>query len=146
MPDFTIKGNPGGIRSRAATTRSKAESFSSTGDALATITTDGWNSRAGDRFREKFDTEPERWRASGDGFVTAANALENYADALDHAQSRARSAEREYARGDQVSQDAKGGVRRGRLPRPGQGARRGRGRPGHDADHHPVPRPGRSDP
>ena len=107
MPDFTITGNPGGIRSRAATTRSKAESFSSTGDALATITTDGWNSRAGDRFREKFDTEPERWRASGDGFITAANALENYADALDHAQSRARSAEREYARGDQVSRDAK---------------------------------------
>ena len=107
MPDFTIEGNPGGIRSRAATTRSKADVFMSTGDALAKITTDGWNSRAGDRFREKFDTEPERWRASGDGFVTAAAALENYADALDHAQSRARWAEKEYARGDQVSQDAR---------------------------------------
>ena len=35
------------------------------------------------------------------------NALENYADALEHAQSRAQWAEREYARGEQVSQDAK---------------------------------------
>ena len=107
MPDFHIDGNPGAVRSRAATTRSKAELFMSTGDALAKITTDGWNSRAADRFREKFDTEPDRWRESGDGFITAAGALESYADALQDAQSRAKWAEGEYARGEQVTQDAK---------------------------------------
>ena len=107
MPDFHIDGNPGAVRSRAATTRSKAELFMSTGDALAKITTDGWNSRAADRFREKFDTEPDRWRESGDGFITAAGALEAYADALQDAQSRAKWAEGEYARGEQVTRDAK---------------------------------------
>ncbi len=107
MPDFHVDGSPDGVRSRAATMRSKAESFISTGDGLAKITTDGWNSRAADRFRDKFDTEPERWRQSGDGFITAAGALEAYAGALESAQSRAEWAEGEYARGEQVTQDAK---------------------------------------
>ena len=107
MPDFHIDGNPGGVRSRAATMRSKAESFISTGDGLAKVTTDGWTSRAADRFRDKFDTEPERWRQSGDGFITAAGALEAYAGELESAQSRAEWAEKEYARGEQVTQDAK---------------------------------------
>jgi len=107
VPDFTIRGNPGAIRSRAGTTRSKAEEFIATGDGLARITTDGWNSRAGERFREKFSTEPERWRAAGQGFLTAANALDAYASALESAQSRARWAQREYARGDRVSDSAK---------------------------------------
>lgn len=107
MPDFTIEGSPSGIRGRVATMRSKAHEFVATGDALARITTDGWNSRAADRFREKFSTEPARWRASGEGFLTAASALEAYASALESAQSRATWAEGEYARGGQVSQQAK---------------------------------------
>ena len=107
MPSFTIEGNPAGIRSRAATTRGKAEQLVATGDGLAKVTTDGWTSRAADRFREKFDTEPERWREAGDGFVTAAGALEAYADALEDAQRRARWAEDEYARGDRVSHEAR---------------------------------------
>ena len=107
MPDFTIRGNPSGVRSRAATTRAKADSFMTTGDALAKVTTDGWNSRAADRFRDKFDTEPERWREAGDGFVTAASALEAYAGALETAQKRAQWAEGEYARGEQVTDQAR---------------------------------------
>ena len=107
MPDFTIKGDPGSVRSRASSMRSKADQFMSTGDGLAKVTTDGWNSRAADRFRDKFDTEPERWRQAGDGFLTAAGALEAYADALQDAQRRAAWAEQEYARGEQVTHDAK---------------------------------------
>ena len=107
MPDFTIRGNPSGVRSRAATTRAKADSFMTTGDALAKVTTDGWNSRAADRFRDRFDTEPERWREAGDGFVTAASALEAYAGALETAQKRAQWAEGEYARGEQVTDQAR---------------------------------------
>ena len=106
MPDFVVRGNPGGVLARAATMRGKAESFSSTGDGLARITTDGWSSRAADRFRDKFDTEPERWRTAGDGFRRAAASLEAYAEALTSAQQRARWAEAEYARGEQVTRDA----------------------------------------
>lgn len=87
--------------------RSKAESFISTGSGLGRITTDGWNSRAGDRFRERFSTEPARWRAAGDGFLAAAGALEAYAGALESAQSRATWAEGEYARGNEVSESSR---------------------------------------
>lgn len=107
MPDFTIEGNPAAIRARAATARSKGESFTSTGDALARVTTEGWTGRAADAFREAFDTEPERWRAAGDGFVVAAGALEAYADAVASAQKRAEWASAEYARGDQVSAESR---------------------------------------
>ncbi len=87
--------------------RSKAEMLVTTGDALSKITTDGWNSRAADRFREKFETEPERWRTAGDGFLTAASSLEAYAAALESAQQRARWAQGEYARGEQVTESAR---------------------------------------
>lgn len=87
--------------------RSKAQSFLSTGDGLAKITTDGWNSRAGERFRDKFSTEPDRWRESGQGFLTAAAALDTFASAVERAQARAAWAEQEYSRGDQVSNQAK---------------------------------------
>lgn len=108
MPDFTIRGNPGAIRSKAQTMRSKSELFTQTGDGLAKITTGGWVSRSADRFKDKFDTEPGRWRDAGSDWRTAASALDDYADALADAQRRAAAAEKEHARGDQVTQDAKG--------------------------------------
>lgn len=107
MPDFTIRGNPGAIRSKAQTMRSKSELFTQTGDGLAKITTGGWVSRSADRFKDKFDTEPGRWRDAGSDWRTAASALEDFADALTDAQRRAAAAEKEHARGDQVTQDAK---------------------------------------
>ena len=107
MPDFTIEGNPGAIRSKVSTMRSKGEMFVSTGDGLSKVTTDGWRSRAGDRFRAKFETEPQRWYDSGDGFTRAASALDAFADALDDAKRRASWAKGEYARGEQVTSDAR---------------------------------------
>lgn len=107
MPTFEIDGSPGGIRARASLLRSKADLLITTGDALGRITTEGWNSRAADRFREKYETEPERWRAGGDGFLTAASSLEAYAAAVESAQQRARWAEAEYARGEQVTVSAR---------------------------------------
>ena len=87
--------------------RSKGELFSTTGDGLAKVTTDGWVSRAGDRFRDQFDTEPGRWRDAGADWHTAAGALEGFADDLENAQQRARWAESEHARGEQMTRDAK---------------------------------------
>ena len=108
MPDFTISGNPGAIRSKAQTMRSKGELFTQTGDGLAKITTGAWVSRSADRFKDKFDTEPGRWRDAGSDWRTAASALDDFADALADAQRRAAAAQKEHARGDQVTQDAKG--------------------------------------
>ena len=107
MPDFTIKGNPGAIRSRARTTSDKGQVFYDTGDALSRIDTSGWTGRAADAFREAHDLEPERWIKAGNGFRKAGAALLTYADAVEEAQSVAEWAEGEYARGEDVTADAR---------------------------------------
>ena len=76
MPDFTIRGNPGAIRSKAATTRSKGQLFFDTGDALSKVSVEGWTGRAADHFRDAHDLEPERWTKAGNGFLRAGAALE----------------------------------------------------------------------
>ncbi len=107
MPDFTIRGNPGAIRSKAATTRSKGQLFFDTGDALSKVSVEGWTGRAADHFRDAHDLEPERWTKAGNGFLRAGAALETYAGAVENAQAVARWAADEYARGEQVTQDAR---------------------------------------
>jgi hypothetical protein len=105
--DFTIRGNPAAIRSRAATTRGKGQLFFDTGDALAKISVDGWTGRAADHFRDRHDLEPDRWTEAGNGFLRAGSALEGYAAAVEDAQRRAAWAEGEYARGDDVTSSAR---------------------------------------
>ena len=107
VPDFTIKGDPGAVRAKAGVARDKGASFRQVGESLAKVTTDGWTGRAADHFRDKFDAEPERWHKAGAGFERAAGALEVYADALADAQARADWAKGEYARGEQVTRDAR---------------------------------------
>ncbi|NHC12938.1 putative T7SS-secreted protein [Motilibacter deserti] len=107
MPDFSIKGDPGAVRAKAGVARQKGASFRQVGESLAKVTTDGWTGRAADTFRDKFDAEPERWHKAGAGFERAAAALEGWADALADAQARAEWAEGEYARGEQVTRDAR---------------------------------------
>ena len=107
MPDFTVKGNPDAILGRVATMRAKATTFESVAEGLDALSTDGWTGRAADRFREKFDTEPGRWRDAGVGFRRAASGLSVYASELRAAKSRAEWAEKEYHRGEQVTQDAR---------------------------------------
>lgn len=107
MPDFTVRGNPGAIRSRSTTTTEKGQSFFVTGEALSKIDVSGWTGRAADHFREAHDLEPDRWIEAGNGFVRAGNALMVYASAVERAQELAQWAEGEYARGEQVTQDAR---------------------------------------
>ncbi|HXH80007.1 WXG100 family type VII secretion target [Nocardioides sp.] len=108
MADFTIKGNPAGIRSRAVTMSEKGQLFYDTGEALAKIDTSGWTGRAADQFREAHDLEPERWTKAGNGFKRAAAALSTYADELADAQAVADWAREEHARGETESQKAEG--------------------------------------
>ena len=108
MPDFTIKGNPAGIRSRALTMSDKGQVFYDTGDGLAKIDTAGWTGRAADHFRDAHDLEPERWYKAGNGFKKAAAALQTYASELESAQSVADWARDEHARGDAETERAQG--------------------------------------
>ena len=104
---FTFSGSPEEIRARAAVTRTKGQSFIEVGSALTRVATDGWTGRAADRFRDRFEPEPDRWQSAGAGFLTAAGALEAYADELGAAQQSAADAAGEYARGEQVTRDAR---------------------------------------
>jgi hypothetical protein len=107
VPDFTIVGDPAAISARVATMEEKAAVFAGVADGLDALDTGGWTGRAADRFREKFHTEPGKWRDAGTGFRRAASALSTYAAALGSAQSRARWAEDEYHRGDGVTAQAR---------------------------------------
>ena len=107
MPDFTIKGNPGEIRTRAQTCADKGKLFDQTGDALTKIDTGGWIGRAADNFRDAHDREPENWYKAGNGFRTAGNALLDYASALEAAQANAATAKTEYERGESATEQDK---------------------------------------
>jgi hypothetical protein len=108
VPEFTIRGNPSAVRSRATTMADKGQLFYETGDALAKIDTSGWIGRAADAFREAHDLEPDRWFKAGNGFQKAAAALQTYAGELENAQSVAEWARDEHARGDAETERARG--------------------------------------
>ena len=108
MPDFTVRGNPGAIRSRATLTAEKGTLFDDTGEALSKIDTSGWTGRAADKFRDAHDLEPDRWFKAGNGFRRAGAALLAYADAVERAQATATWAEQEYARGDRATDEYRG--------------------------------------
>lgn len=106
-PRFDIPGDPGSIRTHAADLRSRGTGFVSVADGLESISTSGWESLSATMFREQFSVEPGRWRDAGQGFVTAATALEAYAGQLETAQATAAWATTEYARGDDATTQAK---------------------------------------
>lgn len=108
MPDFSIRGNPAAVRSRATTMADKGQLFYDTGDGLSRIDTSGWTGRAADAFREAHDLEPDRWYRAGNGFQKAAAALQTYAGELESAQAVADWAEEEYARGEAETERARG--------------------------------------
>lgn len=108
MPDFEIKGDPAGIRSRARTMTTKADLFSDTGSALRDLDTKkGWYGRSAERFGEKNDQEPTRWWEAGGAFRSGGAAINAYADALEHAQNEASRAKEEYERGEDATREAK---------------------------------------
>ncbi|MEI7054737.1 putative T7SS-secreted protein [Nocardioides sp. CCNWLW239] len=108
MPDFEIKGDPAGIRSRASTMVKKADLFSGTGSALRDLDTKkGWYGRSAERFGDKNDQEPNRWWEAGGAFRSGGTALNTYADALEHAQNEAARAKEEYQRGEDATREAK---------------------------------------
>ena len=106
-PEFTIKGDPGAVEARVATMRERATRYDTIADSVSRITAEGWKGKASDRFRERFELEPERWRVAGRGFRRAAYGLAGYAEALGQAQRTAAWCRSEYARGEKVTTEAR---------------------------------------
>lgn len=106
-PGFSVGGDPGVVDARVADLRVRAERFTAVGDALASVSTSGWTGRAADRFRERFDVEPARWREAGSGFYAAASGLSWWAVQLRWGKEQAQWCRNEWARGDEVSRSAR---------------------------------------
>ena len=56
-PVFKIGGDPGGISTRAAVMMARAEEFGNIHSGLSSLSADGWEGRAADHFRSKFDVQ-----------------------------------------------------------------------------------------
>jgi hypothetical protein len=104
---FVVEGDPGVIAEQGRVTYARGEAFFATGEALAALTVEGWTGRAADQFREAHDLEPHRWYQAGEGFRIAGTALQTYAGHVAAAQQTATWAAAEYARGDQVTTQAR---------------------------------------
>lgn len=107
MPDFVIKGSPDAIAAKSSVLLSRGRDFVSVGDGLSSLSTSGWTGRAADRFRERFEVDPPRWIAAGNGFVRAGNALSAYAGQLRWAQAEATACAAEWERGQQATRSAR---------------------------------------
>ena len=98
-PVFEIEGDPGSIRGRVAVMRDRASDCESIAWSLQEISVSGWSGRAADRFQEHFKLQPEKWWCASATFGRAADAWENYASTLEHAQARAAQAKISYEAG-----------------------------------------------
>ncbi|WP_407822415.1 putative T7SS-secreted protein [Schaalia hyovaginalis] len=79
--------------------QARSREFAEFADAVASISTDGWSGRAADRFRARFECEPQRWREAASGFARAGAALTAWADAVSLARVRASSCKALYEAG-----------------------------------------------
>ena len=103
---FIIPGNPAEIRERTKIMRDRASDFDDLGNALKSVSTDGWVGRAADRFHERFKPEPDRWIKAANGFRRAAAALVSYADALASTQEKVQICKQNYEEAVRRSEEA----------------------------------------
>ena len=87
-PVFRIGGDPGGISTRAAVMMERANEFADIHAGLSSLTSDGWQGRAADHFRYKFNLQIKGWLDAQIAFSDASTAYQSYASTLLSAQSQ----------------------------------------------------------
>ena len=87
-PVFRIGGDPGGISTRAAVMMDRANEFRDIHSGLSSLKADGWEGRAADHFRSKFDVQIKGWVDAQEAFSSASEAYSSYASTLASAQSQ----------------------------------------------------------
>ena len=87
-PVFKIGGDPGGISTRAAVMMDRANEFRDIHSGLSSLKADGWEGRAADHFRSKFDVQVKGWVDAQEAFSEASEAYSSYASTLASAQSQ----------------------------------------------------------
>ncbi|MEJ8669021.1 putative T7SS-secreted protein [Streptomyces sp. MS1.AVA.1] len=91
-PKELVHGSPQALEARARHLRDFSRAFESVGQGMRSLDGEGWQGKAADAFREKFDMHPKQWLTAADACEAAAKALEAYADTVRWAQGQAQTA------------------------------------------------------
>lgn len=105
-PKELVPGEPGVLRTTAASLGRFGDVLIRAGGGLRGIDDGGWTGPAADEFHRFFDGEPARWTTCGDCFHTAKDAVTGYVDTLEWAQGQAGYAIDLWAQGEQATRDA----------------------------------------
>ncbi|MEU8985196.1 putative T7SS-secreted protein [Streptomyces sp. NPDC048558] len=105
-PKELVHGSPQALEARARHLRDFSRAFESVGQGMRSLDGEGWQGKAADAFREKFDMHPKQWLKAADACEAAAKALEAYADTVRWAQQQAQTAIDAYRRAQEDSRGA----------------------------------------
>lgn len=105
-PKELVHGSPQALEARARHLRDFFRAFESVGQGMRSLDGEGWQGKAADAFREKFDMHPKQWLTAADACEAAAKALEAYADTVRWAQRQAQTAIDAYRRAQEGSRRA----------------------------------------
>ncbi|MFC8091304.1 putative T7SS-secreted protein [Streptomyces sp. NPDC057301] len=105
-PKELVHGSPQALEARARHLHDFSRAFESVGQGMRSLDGEGWQGKAADAFREKFDMHPKQWLKAADACEAAAKALEAYADTVRWAQGQAQTAIDAYRRAQEDSRRA----------------------------------------
>ncbi|WP_051722379.1 putative T7SS-secreted protein [Streptomyces albus] len=106
-PKKLIHGSPGKLRSTAGHLADFRRAFENVGNGLKKVDAGALKGEAARAFEEKVAGEPKRWFAAADACEKAARALNDFADTVEWAQGRARTAIDLYQRGKRAAAQAR---------------------------------------
>ncbi len=106
-PRALIPGDPAVVGHTAKTLRHYGEVLVDAGQGLKRIDDGGWQGQAADAFHDFFEGHPGEWMRSGDGFVAAADAVEDYLPVLEWAQREAAEAITVWSEGVAATEQAR---------------------------------------
>ncbi|WP_020661158.1 WXG100 family type VII secretion target [Amycolatopsis benzoatilytica] len=106
-PKALVPGDPPAVFENVRVMKARANTVTSVGDALKRIDTGSWTGQASDKFHEDHQTEVPRWLQGSDSLQNGAQALEDFANTLQWAQSQAAEAVAKWQQGDGATAQAK---------------------------------------
>ncbi|THA24210.1 hypothetical protein E4198_05155 [Streptomyces sp. RKND-216] len=98
-PKELIPGDPDALHKDADKLTKWSGKLEEVGDDLGAVRVPGWTGKASDAFWDTFSVQKKRWFKASDALSASATALRSHADTLAGAQSDAKTAIADYARG-----------------------------------------------
>ncbi|MBR7674910.1 RHS repeat protein, partial [Streptomyces daliensis] len=98
-----IHGSPSKVRSTIKHLRDFQSAFETVASGMKGLESSELKGKAADRFREKQEVEPGKWRKGADACEKAAGALERFVGTVEWAQGQAQQAIDKWKRGEEKS-------------------------------------------